>query len=192
MTKSILVTVGSTCFPALTDFITRIETLTELFKLGVREVTVQYGTNAPKLDSDTKLLGNFPKVVLFGYTDDLSSLMKSATVVVSHAGAGTILEAVDMRKQLIVVVNSTLMDDHQTELARAMSSLSCCEVVSQARLSDDLLPSLQKVLQLSNEDLSDCRPPIRVQGIFASIVSQEAATAMTDRSKRSYSSRHSK
>lgn len=36
------------------------------------------------------------------------------------AGAGSVMEALDLGKALLVVVNTGLMDDHQQELARAM------------------------------------------------------------------------
>lgn len=35
-------------------------------------------------------------------------------------GAGSVMEALDLGKALLVVVNTGLMDDHQQELARAM------------------------------------------------------------------------
>lgn len=39
---------------------------------------------------------------------------------VCASGAGSIMESLDLGKQLIVVVNTALMDDHQQELAHAM------------------------------------------------------------------------
>ena len=45
--------------------------------------------------------------------------MKRADMIISHCGAGSVLEAISLRKFLIVVVNSTLQGNHQTELADA-------------------------------------------------------------------------
>lgn len=46
--------------------------------------------------------------------------MQSADLVISHAGAGSVLEALENRKHLIVVINDLLMDNHQVELARQL------------------------------------------------------------------------
>lgn len=43
--------------------------------------------------------------------------MSTAALVLSHAGAGTCLEALEAGKPLLVVVNDFLADNHQLELA---------------------------------------------------------------------------
>jgi beta-1,4-N-acetylglucosaminyltransferase len=39
-------------------------------------------------------------------------------MVVSHAGAGSVMEALRLRKPLLVVTNDALMDAHQSELGK--------------------------------------------------------------------------
>lgn len=36
-------------------------------------------------------------------------------------GAGTIMEGLGLKKPMVVVINQTLMDDHQQELAHALA-----------------------------------------------------------------------
>ena len=52
--------------------------------------------------------------------------MRSADLIISHAGAGSVLEALEAQKLLLVVVNDSLMDNHQMELASKMRQLRHC------------------------------------------------------------------
>jgi hypothetical protein len=87
------------------------------------------------------------QVEFFRYKDTLKHDMQAAALVISHAGtvlrpidlmitdrievdwpwgrviagAGSVMEALDLRKPLVVVVNAALMDDHQKELADALA-----------------------------------------------------------------------
>lgn len=46
--------------------------------------------------------------------------VKNADLVISHAGAGSILDALENKTNLIVVVNHNLMNNHQLELAEQL------------------------------------------------------------------------
>ncbi|KAF0295780.1 UDP-N-acetylglucosamine transferase subunit ALG13 [Amphibalanus amphitrite] len=48
--------------------------------------------------------------------------MASADLVIGHAGAGTCLEALRAGRALVVVTNTTLMDNHQAELAGRLAA----------------------------------------------------------------------
>ncbi|GJP66183.1 hypothetical protein CLOP_g23087 [Closterium sp. NIES-67] len=50
----------------------------------------------------------------------MAPYVKQASLVISHAGSGSIFEALRASKPLVVVVNAALMDNHQRELAGAL------------------------------------------------------------------------
>ncbi|XP_077466473.1 UDP-N-acetylglucosamine transferase subunit ALG13 isoform X2 [Stigmatopora argus] len=69
--------------------------------------------------------------------------MQEADLIVSHAGAGSCLEALGAGKDLLVVVNDKLMDNHQLELARQLHKdshlLYCtCNTLTETLRSMDL------------------------------------------------------
>lgn len=53
---------------------------------------------------------------MFKYAPNLEAYMRSADVIISHAGSGSLFEAMRMGKPLIAVPNSILMHNHQAEL----------------------------------------------------------------------------
>lgn len=97
---SLLVTVGSTLFSALTDAILSSETLDVLSAQGIRSLKVQYGRASlpASLNGIVKMrdlapdagVGEFVwkgmEVEVFRYTDDFEGLVGESEGVVSHAG----------------------------------------------------------------------------------------------------------
>jgi beta-1,4-N-acetylglucosaminyltransferase len=55
-----------------------------------------------------------------GLQAQLRLVQQSKGLVISHAGSGSILEALRYQVLLIVVPNTSLLDNHQEELADAM------------------------------------------------------------------------
>ena len=53
-------------------------------------------------------------------TANILPYVQNADLIISHAGAGSILDALECKKNLIVVANQSLMDNHQLELAEQL------------------------------------------------------------------------
>lgn len=89
--KTAFVTVGTTRFDELVAEVTKKETLDLLQTVGYENVTVQFGSGViPKVKQ--------PGVLCFDYKNDISKEMRSADLIICHAGAGSVLEAVRCRK----------------------------------------------------------------------------------------------
>ncbi|KAJ3189380.1 N-acetylglucosaminyldiphosphodolichol N-acetylglucosaminyltransferase catalytic subunit alg13 [Gaertneriomyces sp. JEL0708] len=111
----VFVTVGTTSFTALVDLVTSIPFLQALSDEGFRHITIQHGRSPIMLPV---LKDSLPLTMhAYAFKPNLAQDVESADLIISHAGTGSILEALYARKKLIVVVNQTLMDNHQVELA---------------------------------------------------------------------------
>ncbi|KAJ4959023.1 hypothetical protein NE237_026134 [Protea cynaroides] len=60
-------------------------------------------------------------VDFFTFSSSIADYLRSASLVISHAGSGSIFETLRLGKPLIVVVNEDLMDNHQSELAEELA-----------------------------------------------------------------------
>ena len=129
MCRSLLVTVGSTKFDKLIETVEREsnEFQNLLNKFKIQKVIIQHGrSKAPNLvipqDCDVKLVEYLsPK--------EMTKALESATVIISHGGAGTIFEILrassNNLESLIIVENDSLMDSHQSELIEALIEMKC-------------------------------------------------------------------
>ena len=134
MPRRVFVTVGTTSFDALIGACTTPEFHKKLKTLGFDELRLQVGRGAAPTDTD--------RVSWFRFAPTITEEMRAADVVISHAGAGSILEALELGKRLVVCVNDALMDNHQAELAKALEARGHV-VVSTV---DDVADALQRVV----------------------------------------------
>lgn len=136
----VFVTVGTTKFDALVAALDTDACLSALVARGFTSLRMQigHGEHLPR--------ASFPGLELSFYRHDpqYKSDVARADLVISHAGAGSIMDGLALKKKLVVVVNTALMDNHQTELAEAMADQKFC-------LETSVL-GLQSVLETGNWD----------------------------------------
>ena len=133
MPRRVFVTVGTTSFDALIGACTTPEFNKQLATLGFDELRLQVGRGkAPEAEGAT----------WFRFAPTIADEMRAADVVISHAGAGSILEALELGKRLVVCVNEKLMDNHQAELATALEVRGHVVVAG----VDDVAGALQRVV----------------------------------------------
>jgi beta-1,4-N-acetylglucosaminyltransferase len=66
-------------------------------------------------------------------------------LIISHAGSGSILEALELGKKLVVVINNGLMDNHQMELAGRLSEMGCLVMCGDVEELDMAVDEVLKV-----------------------------------------------
>ncbi|KAG6525987.1 UDP-N-acetylglucosamine transferase subunit ALG13 homolog [Zingiber officinale] len=118
--KMVFVTVGTTCFDALVKAVDSRQIKEALSKRGYTDLMIQMGRGsyAPSKVSEE----DGPLTVdYFAFSPSIADYLKSASLIISHAGSGSIFETLQLGKSLIVVVNEDLMDNHQSELAEELA-----------------------------------------------------------------------
>ena len=117
--RNVFVTVGTTRFEKLVSLATSKTALEWMVAQRYTSLTVQYGTGQePKIENSADL----PITIrTYSFQPSLDEDMRQSDLILSHAGAGTVMEALRLKKKLVVVINTLLMDNHQTELAGAMA-----------------------------------------------------------------------
>ncbi|KAF2258036.1 hypothetical protein CC78DRAFT_480150 [Lojkania enalia] len=133
--KVCFVTTGATApFTALIESVLKPSSIDAFKDAGYTHLLIQYGTAKNVFDSSmgsvrSQLQPEAGKegLIVGGFDfnpDGLKTQFKlvgdSKGVVISHAGSGSILEALRYQLPLIVVPNTALLNNHQEELAVAM------------------------------------------------------------------------
>ncbi|KMZ61619.1 Glycosyltransferase, family GT1 [Zostera marina] len=118
--KVVFVTVGTTSFDSLIKAIDSDEVREDLLKKGYTHLIIQMGRGLyvpSKFSGENGTLN----VDYFTFSPSIATYLRSASLVISHAGSGSIFETLRLGKPLIVVVNEDLMDNHQSELAEELA-----------------------------------------------------------------------
>ncbi|KKA30646.1 hypothetical protein TD95_004206 [Thielaviopsis punctulata] len=133
-TRHCFVTVGATVtFSALLSAIQHEAFLSALILSGFTHLTVQAGRDYDAFCAFAATVDErFLTVECFDLKDSLARDMalcraeeregRAMGVVISHAGTGSVLDAMTAQAPLIVVPNEALLDNHQVELAQMVES----------------------------------------------------------------------
>ena len=120
--RQVFVTVGTTEFDALVEAADSDATHAALAALGYTRVLFQVGRGSARPRGPAGSRSSRLPTACFDFAPSLDEHVCASALVISHAGAGSIMDALGRRKPLVVVANDALMDNHQTELADVRSS----------------------------------------------------------------------
>jgi beta-1,4-N-acetylglucosaminyltransferase len=117
--RAVLVTVGSTLFADLTNAVFEPAFIHALIVSGFTRLVVQYGSaTLPSHAQNLDIPGI--SVEVKPYISDIDNAISQSDLIISHAGAGSIMSGLRKGKEMVVVPNTKLMDNHQVELAEVL------------------------------------------------------------------------
>lgn len=139
-----------------------------LRRLGYTEVEVQYGHAAAAFQP-------LPGVQGFDFDVGLRERVARCDLVITHAGAGSILDAVERgdgaaARKVLVVVNTALMDNHQLELARKLDAQGIVVLVARP---EDLL---RAVKMSATHHFARLPAPVSLQAVVSEELAQARVT----------------
>jgi len=177
--RTVFVTVGTTLFDDLVDTVSNVNFLCSIYELGFRRIVIQFGKGTvPSFvpnksvcflsDNDARIQGIFIlpedaqkslKWETYRFKPSLEQDMNDAHLIISHAGAGCIMEGLSkckeanscipqnetkIWKKLVCVINDKLMHNHQTELAEALEKRGYLFVLSTPRqlLNEEIIEKI--------------------------------------------------
>ena len=88
-----------------------------------------------------------PSVTIIKFVADIHNYYQDADLIITHAGAGSVYNLLEMGKKIIVVQNTERLDPHQSDLVRFVASnnygLGCyepSEVIEKIQQSHSFTP----------------------------------------------------
>jgi beta-1,4-N-acetylglucosaminyltransferase len=118
--KTIFVTVGTTLFEPLVEAVMTEAALQWMVENQYTHLIVQFGKGSQPVTPKNQL-----DIELYDFKPSLNEDMHKADLILCHAGAGTLMEALQLPapppKRIVAVINTALMDNHQAELAHALA-----------------------------------------------------------------------
>eukprot|EP00088_Acartia_fossae_P015003 TRINITY_DN18117_c0_g1_i1.p1 TRINITY_DN18117_c0_g1~~TRINITY_DN18117_c0_g1_i1.p1 ORF type:complete len:172 (-),score=10.76 TRINITY_DN18117_c0_g1_i1:97-582(-) len=136
----VFVTVGTTEFETLVQKVCSPEIQRCLQNRGYTCMLIQAGKTKPEAQDGVMA------TTWYDYKPSIKEDMAAADLIISHAGAGTCLEALGLNKELVVVINDSLMGNHQVELAEKLADEGYLQYATLSTLEPVLssLPSHQR------------------------------------------------
>lgn len=111
------------------------------------------------------------ELTVFPFAPYINDYIAQADIIISHAGTGSILDVLRLRKPLIVVTNQDLMNDHQEDVAAQFEKLGYLYRVTTAEMLAGKLQELIK--KFKDGHLRFSQMPTPPDGVIESVLSEE-------------------
>ncbi len=118
-----------------------LDRIGELIKEDFDDIVVQFGNSRNSLDTSNK-------VKAFYNRDEFSSLLKDSDLIITHAGAGTLLQIAQLGKFPLVVPRlkkyKEHINNHQIDIATEFEKKGLCQVLYDVKELDKKLIDVLK------------------------------------------------
>ena len=147
----IFITVGTTDFDALIRKIDELVVKKRIYNKVIAQIGD--GKYVPK------------NIKSFRFAKSLLPFFKKADLIISHGGAATIFECLELKKKLIVVENPEVRGKHQWELAKVLSDK---RYILWCKHFEQLLECIEsaKTMQFNNYSPPKCTIPEKILEIL--------------------------
>ncbi|EDO06515.1 glycosyl transferase [Babesia bovis T2Bo] len=159
MAKQVLVTVGTTSFDELIAAVDTDIVQHELQKLGYTHICYQTGRSLYKVKSAIL------KTSVLQFDHDFDKLINQSELIISHMGAGTVIDVFNAKKKAIFIPNHNVAGNHQMELYNVMDE--CYK----ARL-DNLISKIKHATETTGPFFHLLLPPTRLKEAIENTLSQ--------------------
>ena len=160
--KQILITVGTTKFENLIEAIDNEEFYYFFDNLNFDKMIIQKGKGEYIPNKFLNLKLENLKIEIYEILPNFEQIIKNSEYIISHGGAGIILESLKNKKKLFVAVNDTLMDNHQIELA---SSLEKDNYIYYIKDLNNLVDNIQQIIKEEKKNKLSIYPDINYNAI---------------------------
>ena len=137
-------TVGTTRFDALVAAASHPDFLAAAGRLGYGRVLIQHGHGPAPAAPAAPASPASAALASYSLKPDIGADVRGAALVVSHAGAGSVFEALRSGRRLLVACNPALAGNHQRELAGAMEQGRHCAVAASPLTPEALAQGLAR------------------------------------------------
>jgi beta-1,4-N-acetylglucosaminyltransferase len=169
------VTVGTTRFDSLVAAASHPTFLAAAGRLGYGRVLIQHGHGPAPAPPPPPPTSAPPSAALSSYSlkPDMGADVRGAALVVSHAGAGSVFEALRSGRRLLVACNPALAGNHQQELAGAMAQGGHCAVAASPLTPEALAAGLAQATLGSFAPLPEADPQALLQALLEEAPQQQ-------------------
>jgi beta-1,4-N-acetylglucosaminyltransferase len=158
--------VGTTRFDALVAAASHPAFLAAAGRLGYGRVLIQHGHGPAPPAPPAGAPAAAAALASYSLKPDIGADVRGAALVVSHAGAGSVFEALRSGRRLLVACNPALAGNHQQELAGAMAQGGHCAVAASPLTPEALAAGLAQATLGSFAPLPEADPQALLQALL--------------------------